>query len=784
MQDERFWKAKLLAWIHDPAEKALILLRGKSHEKGTAEALRKALLGEDYGGLPPDLDGLIRKADRWASAADRPSLPYPKDPEAPGSAKGRYLFHVVFARDPELIHPLSGRRIRLPDLTEHEDMRIQAIEAVSLNHFKDFVVRAGDGVDWRLTFLSFWRFGPEVPAKDLGALWKLLPADTRSPDHSIWEHLRLTSAFAGCLAADPEGPALLLVSFGPVQGFIAQARSVSDLWAGSHLLSRLAWEALRVVCERYGPDAVLFPELHGVPFADAWILEQIGRWPEGVPQAWKDPQGGWLTDDRNPLFLAALPNRFVALVPKGEAESLAEEIGRRVREWVRESAESALALLAQEAGIGGDLEAWAHAREQIRTQLAGFPEVHWATVPWSLAGRDTLEDARLKELLQALGGRGEYMDPGLYGLVTREIKLGDAEFYVPNPGVAYPGLHEVLERLHAAAKSARPFERADQEGWRCTLCGEREWLARSREDLLKPRGDRGEGTLWKRLADERPSFAREGEYLCALCALKRAWPDVFRKEVKNVLERAGAESPAVRRFNLSTRSVALATSVWHWLEERDEREKEDPQAACRAKRAETVLRKWVKEAEDLPKAALPYRLLGKIRRQRDKEGDRWPDVEFFKALPALQDAAKSDGEAVLRAEQIAEQLQKFLGVTPETYYGLVLVDGDRMGAWLAGDEGRLPLEFRFHSKIRGDLNRIPELRPYLKALRPGSPARHQAISSALNAFALGLARYVVEHLFMGKLIYAGGDDLLAMVSVHDLPGLMLALSRHRGTSMI
>src|SRR6185437_4355159 len=109
-----------------------------------------------------------------------------------------------------------------------------------------------------------FRFAPDTPAGELFGLWDLLPADTRVPDHTIWAHLDLVSAFAGAFALDPAGEcALLTVALGPVQDFIAAARKASDLWAGSHLLSTLAWQAMKVVCERLGPDAVLFPNLRG-----------------------------------------------------------------------------------------------------------------------------------------------------------------------------------------------------------------------------------------------------------------------------------------------------------------------------------------------------------------------------------------------------------------------------------------------------------------------------------------------------------------------------------------
>ena len=43
-----------------------------------------------------------------------------------------------------------------------------------------------------------------------------------------------------------------------------------------------------------------------------------------------------------------------------------------------------------------------------------------------------------------------------------------------------------------------------------------------------------------------------------------------------------------------------------------------------------------------------------------------------------------------------------------------------------------------------------------------------AISSALNGFALTLAQDIVENRCKGKLIYAGGDDVMALVAVDDL----------------
>ncbi len=265
----RLSQTKLAAWLHDPAEKALVLLRDKTgHEWGTSAALRELLFGSRE--TPVDLRPILKRADWYAAAADRPQWPMDEN-----GARYASWTQVDFAQQPVLIHPLTGESHALPPLT---DIVPEHLKALSLDHFRDLIVREGEvGPDFERTLLAYWRFGPETPASDLNHLWQNLPADTRVPDHSIWAHLDVVSAFAGAMAGDADGtPALLAVSFGPVQGFISEARTPSDLWAGSHLLARIAWEGMKVVCNRLGPDAVLFPKLRGVPLVDVWLRDEKG----------------------------------------------------------------------------------------------------------------------------------------------------------------------------------------------------------------------------------------------------------------------------------------------------------------------------------------------------------------------------------------------------------------------------------------------------------------------------------------------------------------------------
>jgi hypothetical protein len=98
MNHKLFWQTKLAARLHDPAEKALVLLRDPAgHEGGTSKSLMRLLGLQDITaesladmdpdnadalsrvifqkGLSPEVYKTIQRADWWAAAADRPQWP-------------------------------------------------------------------------------------------------------------------------------------------------------------------------------------------------------------------------------------------------------------------------------------------------------------------------------------------------------------------------------------------------------------------------------------------------------------------------------------------------------------------------------------------------------------------------------------------------------------------------------------------------------------------------------------------------------------------------------------
>lgn len=810
------WQTKLAARLHDPAEKALVLLRDPAgHENGTSSALKRLLGFQEIGasvldpdnddalvctvfkkGIPTDQYRHVQRADWWAAAADRPQWPMEEITVATQKGQEKTLgvapwAQVRWSNKPVLLHPLTGAEYDLGQRGGLSDTDFHDIKQRSFDHHASLLAtlekqNPDQPQDWRKTLLTYWRFGAEVAEeKDngkLGPLWKLLPADTRVPDHSIWEHLDLVSAFAGAFAADPKNEAALLtLSIGPVQPFIASARKMEDLWAGSHLLARLSWEAMRVACERLGPDAILFPRLRGVPQVDIWLRDHC-QLPKELFEKCEWSKRG---TDSNPLFAAALPNRFVAVVPASQAREIAEAVQTQVRQWLQGLGKTVVDRLLQEAGLAPQAnEAEAHCYRQMREQIEDFPEVHWAAVPFSLIHcadeqhQNGLDTSELSDAMRPFFGGEPGQPQGFFAtnawqLLQKELQLSadgkKLTFFAPNPGVLYPAVQELAERALAAAKALRPFGQSIQQGWRCSLSGEAEWLTLDAEQLKLPPGQRT-STLWTRVAASKPAWAKKGEHLAALPAIKRLWPTLFAEEVGQAL----GHKESVDRFIVSTHTMALAHQMDQWLERGGH---------CAKGLAE--LQKQYKPE----RSALPRKLLmrhGQLTADVLKDAAQLPDLLD---LAGSNDMDEREADAIRRAvrETLAQGQKREQGAqtaeaTLETYYAMLLMDGDRMGAWLSGgDDFAISYRESFHPQVRAGFDKHAggnaDVARYGQQKRAISPGRHLAISAALNDFSLTVVRHVVEHEHMGRLIYAGGDDVMAMLPVADALSAMQRL-RH------
>lgn len=133
-----------------------------------------------------------------------------------------------------------------------------------------------------------------------------------------------------------EQKAMLSFSIGPVQSFIATARSTRDLWTGSWLLSHLTRQAIGAV----GEDTVVFPKL-GESDSDS---------------------------------AACLPNVFLALVPHDQANDLASKVVEATKAaWFRIAAD-VRRKLDSHWGSGTWADGW-------NEQVNGFFDIRCITLP-------------------------------------------------------------------------------------------------------------------------------------------------------------------------------------------------------------------------------------------------------------------------------------------------------------------------------------------------------------------------------------------------------------------
>jgi CRISPR-associated protein Cmr2 len=250
-------------------------------------------------------------------------------------------------------------------------------------------------------------------------------------------------------------------------------------------------------------------------------------------------------------------------------------------------------------------------------------------------------------------------------VLQKEIQWTDkTTFFTPNPGVLYSAVYDLAERVLAAAKSTHAFDQLEQAGWRDSLTGETEWLSVTKEALSVTPGRRTD-SLWARVAKSRPAWAKEGEHLGALSAIKRLWPTIFAVEVGDVL---GATVP---RFVVSTHTMALAHQLEGWLG-----------------RGVSITEELRKELEGAEPVALPRSLM----RFSDHR-----DFDLAKRLPDLLERSDDLDETragrlrglVSRALASGEKAEERTGI--ETYYALLMMDGDEMGVWLSGGKGSWPL---------------------------------------------------------------------------------------------
>ena len=834
MDETLFWRQKLIQFFHDPVSKPLVGYPFIGKQDEWAKKYSELSIGHRV-----YTNKFTKPADWAATGADRAVL----DPPGRG---GKYSSPLHWYRSPLVSHPLASDRFRLQlkpvsgqaDTPEREgEINPASLAWGSAKEAEKAAEAMGETVQgWKeadastleADYLRLYRNFQDELIKQSGnrALWSLLPADTRTPDYSIWDHLKVTCALNYLLYEhDPDDnkgarlpkarePWLVRFSLGPVGRFIEQARTGRDLWTASYLLSDLMWHAIEVFIEQYGPDCIVYPDLRGNPRADFWLVDKHELLPEDNPNS----------------LAATIPNAFVAVVPRGgeghlkPLEALVEEAKQSIENRWKECREVVFDWMASIDGLGEDWKLIWKRQNDLPLRIV-WNAVRWRKPepiddPHSLAGpalpaRKADAPARnpSEKDREAIAARAERLRPWVprdvwiayeqaRGIFAR-LNLG----YLQNErGFDYALTHHQLSARHQLYKQTpEPLPDYSEPGEKCTLCGEREALwsndGQGHEGIDARRSKVREFWARKELDPDKTGAER----LCSVCATKRFLVETGRDTVKR--EPIGLtptwagprttyeqvvddKTRKVRQPFPSTSMIAAQTFLVALDKQADKLSMEINAvvAACRsADRQRTAFPDALAQLAPLHRSGplrdfleydpqdtlFPTALEGEIVRLRNQgEG---ADAE---KLQRLQDAVK----ALLKAS--AKQ-----GITaPNTRIAVIKIDGDRMGELLMGAGERMGAHWQdvLHpdmlAKIEdaGDENNPfieadwPEL---LQARRLMGPSLHAFISRALGHFAHRIVPWVVEREFSGRLIYTGGDDVLCLAPGDEALGIAARLQQ-------
>lgn len=388
------WERKIAALMHDPLTKAYDIV----NHKNEADALLGIL----------DIPHQRGKEDFIASEMDR----------IPLSSQVRGKKMIVPLEDLKgFKHPLSASLLKIlgKDLLPDHDNAFKTLKD-NLRKIKE------NNPENEKLFHALWWHLP-----DLIDMASFLPADTRYPNHSIVDHLEATSALAGCIEDKLVKASLISVSIGPVQSFIAAARKTKDLWAGSYLLSLLIYAGIEYIGQNYGFDSIVFPSVRNTAF----VKDSLKEW------------GIKLIDEFQKLpnptkKVASLPNRFVAIVPESEADTVLKNIENIIKERWKKIANEALIKLRTQNAIIDD--------SYLKEQLNSFPEIYTTS-------QKILYPYEIKDVIDSFYFDSE-IDKDMKFLKKIAEECGG---YTPDAGAFYNYTYRLLRSKIDAVKTIRPF---------------------------------------------------------------------------------------------------------------------------------------------------------------------------------------------------------------------------------------------------------------------------------------------------------------------------------------
>lgn len=754
----------------------------------------------------------IHLADLIASASDRGAL---------GSLSSSVDYAPKGNRDKglDIYHLLSGVPLDFKLNANRHQQLIQATRVEYLNQIEQglFQQQINDPVDGQLksiqnvgnsagisehqqtqalkkVFWWLWRCLPTATCHAFGDGQQadqsllLMPAETRIPDGSIWSHTSLTAAFAGALTGfnlsinelkrwssgqEPSRAYLATFSFTPIQELIKASRKMRDFWAGSWLLHYLSAKVCWALAWKYGPDSLVYPSLFQQPLIDHWLLS---KWPDFKP--WIDAPS-----DRQ-LLTAGFPNVIVMVLPEDKVEAAMQMAAETLREeWLKvghlvfEELHAARRWMPQLSEEHKTWQGW------LKSQW----QTYWSAMPIGDRGQD-LTSNEIYKLTEAEDPKWRLAQNTAYRLDDKQALFTQNEFkflqkaaelrwehykkhpFNANVGSWWPYIFDQTRWALTAAKSARTWELPTAFGTRSTVSGLGS-AVHSGDDWI---AEGHVAKLWQRhagLFDGR-------EQLNATETLKRGLHKVL-PQLLGALEKVEIDA------SYPDLTAGVAGYLKMALKNGDRKHLTYFHAVCC--QIDSVLAKQTGEKPDLlEKWGIPWMdshpdsALRQFHSRYTNAG--WLAEEITTdQTKQLEQHIKQEKDELL-VDQYEQQLLQcrkeyrqviqqtldryYHGNSPSDWYVLAAGDGDGMNEWLKGTKLEKYRSYVPESlKVQDGLKDAFEA--FLDAKKRMGPATHNALSRALLDFSNQLVPYLTEQRYAGRLIYGGGDDVLAYTNLWE-----------------
>ncbi len=723
------------------------------------------------------LEGSLNELEQWWNSSNLAQ-------EIASSSDRINLQPNTTAPPRQVKHPISGQQ-----------QVWQALEKTDLPNFSSIAQEE----DPEKVFWWFWRFFPEIQVQQNHQAF-LKPAHPILPDCPLYSYSTTVSALVGAMnskAEKAEHPYLFLFTFSPVQEFIKASRKFVDFWAGSYLLhylgAKMAWE----IAQQYGPDAVITPSLWSQEIIDAMLQQKYPDFASFFQDYMgNDPVSRFNQKESSSLTTAGFPNLITAVVSgEAAAQALGDHltqtlevtwtgIGEQVRETIKNRVMTALETPQKQQDLWDriqaefqenpelnqkDLDSWQHGgrwewNKLWEAQLSQTWESYWTTIP--LGSPETaLESSTQGEQFQQWRKEQDQVSQ------TRQTIPTAAEtrvYHNLNVGTWWGSFQQRLGQSIQAVKNTRTWQLPAAPGERSTLSGQ--YSAVHPNLLYKDQWREGGGLsgesmrlFWRVLSEVFPGLFNGSEKLNAIELTKRmAWVygGVAESLGVTVSDQSEEYEQAIRFPNLS--SIASARLAYD--------------------RPEKVKVYW-HTLESLVRTYF-------TRKQRDRFGSltRRPfqvpkvDQVFDENNPynGVMFSSKWLGDDLnLTTEQEKAELQNcitqahqqngFGESSPADWWVIVLGDGDGMGQYVSGRKLGFYETYLDTELIPSEIKATEGYQELLTTTKKRmGPATHVGLNRALLDFSNRLVPYLTEQRCCGKVIYSGGDDVMAVLPIEDL----------------